>query len=326
MTTHVLDELLATLDVRLHAFALCDIQRGHRLQFEAMDAVVVHYVLAGRGVVHQQDAAPVEFGPHSMLVVAPRKAQSLASEPVTRTVAADSPRLLADGLITFVARNGEGVDAVQGFDAEAGGLLVVCGTITATFGGRFGLFDRLLEPLVEDVRGDPAMHAAFDTLLRELSMPGVGSRALTEALMKQCLVLLLRNHLAREGSQTPLFAALVDPRLARALCAVLAKPGAPHTLQSLANEAGMSRSVFAERFVTAYGQSPFEFVQAARLDHAARLLRISDLPVKAIASAVGYASRSHFSRAFSASFGQDPTRYRKRSAPPDDANAASERV
>ena len=307
-----LDDLLATLDVSLHAFALCDIQSGYRLTFGAMDAVVVHYVLAGRGSVHQQDAPPVEFGPHSMLVIAPRKAQSLAAEPVSRTVEAEkSCRLIADGLVRFVARDGEGVDGVQGFEAPGeGGLLVVCGTITATLGGRFGLFDHLAEPVVADITAEPRMHAAFDQLLLELGTPGVGSRALSEALMKQCLVLLMRNLLARGGAETALFSALADPRLARAVSAVLARPGSAHTVQSLAAEAGMSRSAFAERFVAAYGESPFEFVQSARLDHAARLLRISDLPVKSIASAVGYASRSHFSRAFRNSFGADPTKYR----------------
>jgi AraC-like DNA-binding protein len=247
-----------------------------------------------------------------MLVVAPGKAQSLAAEPVRHTVQAEtSCRLLADGLVKFVARDGEGVDGVQGFDAAGeGGLLVVCGTITATVGGRFGLFDHLTGPVVADIRAEPAMHAAFDQLLRELGMPGVGSRALSEALMKQCLVLLMRNLLARGGAETALFSAIADPRLARTVSAVLADPGAPHTVQSLAVEAGMSRSVFAERFVAAYGESPFGFVQSARLDHAARLLRISDLPVKSVASVVGYASRSHFSRAFRSAYGKDPTKYR----------------
>ena len=124
MSRSPLDDLLTTLDVRLNAFALCDIQSGYRLAFEAMDAVVVHYVLAGRGSVHQQDAPPVEFGPHSMLVVAPRKAQSLAAEPVAHTVQAEtSCRLLADGLVKFIARDGEGVDGVQGFDAAGQGAV-----------------------------------------------------------------------------------------------------------------------------------------------------------------------------------------------------------
>jgi transcriptional regulator GlxA family with amidase domain len=54
-----------------------------------------------------------------------------------------------------------------------------------------------------------------------------------------------------------------------------------------------------------------EFVQTVRLRIAARMLAGSDMPVKSIAAAVGYASRSHFSRAFAARFGNDPSRYRR---------------
>jgi hypothetical protein len=53
-----------------------------------------------------------------------------------------------------------------------------------------------------------------------------------------------------------------------------------------------------------------DFVQAVRLRTAARLLQTSELPVKAVAAAVGYSSRSHFSRAFSGHFGVDPSAYR----------------
>ena len=36
------------------------------------------------------------------------------------------------------------------------------------------------------------------------------------------------------------------------------------------------------------------------------------MPVKVIAASVGYASRSHFSHAFSAAYGIDPTAFRRR--------------
>jgi AraC-like DNA-binding protein len=299
MKLNILEELLTTLDVRVHAFALCEIQEGFRLKFDPMEAVVVHYVLAGQGVLHQEGDKPVPFGTGCMMLVAPGRAQSLATDRADFDVAADqSCRFLADGLLKFDAREG------------AGDLLVVCGTITATYGGSFGLFDHQAGPIVEDIRNWPDMRSAFETLLRELSDPRMGTRALTEALMKQCLILLLRNHLDQSGPEAPLFQALRDPKLARAVAAVLAQPGAAHTLESLAEVAGMSRSVFAERFASTYRQTPFAFIQLTRLRNAARLLSVSDLPVKAIAASIGYASRSHFSRAFKTAFGLDPTSYR----------------
>ncbi|MBW3559755.1 MAG: AraC family transcriptional regulator, partial [Proteobacteria bacterium] len=121
----------------------------------------------------------------------------------------------------------------------------------------------------------------------------------------------LRTHLTRFGTQAPLFRALKEPRLVRVIGAVLADPAAPHTVQSLADAAGMSRSVFAKHFQESYGKTPLEFVQSARLRHGARMLATTELPISSITSCIGYSSRSHFSRAFRAAYGVDPTACRR---------------
>jgi hypothetical protein len=53
--------------------------------------------------------------------------------------------------------------------------------------------------------------------------------------MKQCLILLLRQHLVHYGVDSPFFAALQDRRLARAVAAILERPAAPHTVDGLAH-------------------------------------------------------------------------------------------
>jgi transcriptional regulator GlxA family with amidase domain len=88
------------------------------------------------------------------------------------------------------------------------------------------------------------------------------------------------------------------------------RPSAPFTLEGLAEIAGMSRAAFAERFKQAFERTPMEFLRDVRLRLAARLLTTSDLPVKTVAGRVGFASRSHFSRAFKAYAGRDPAAYR----------------
>ena len=55
-----------------------------------------------------------------------------------------------------------------------------------------------------------------------------------------------------------------DPRLARAMIDVLERPEQPHTLDSLAAAAGMSRTVFADKFREVFAQSPNEFIQEFR--------------------------------------------------------------
>ena len=101
-----------------------------------------------------------------------------------------------------------------------------------------------------------------------------------------------------------------EPKLARAVLAVLEKPGAPYTVESLAALAGMSRASFADRFSQVFGQAPMDFVQRVRLRIAARLLTTTDLPIKVIASTIGYASRSAFSRAFETVYGAGPSDFR----------------
>jgi len=55
-----------------------------------------------------------------------------------------------------------------------------------------------------------------------------------------------------------------------------------------------------------------EFLKALRLGRAAELLTRTDLPVKTVASEVGYSSRSSFTRAFVARYGCAPARFRSR--------------
>jgi transcriptional regulator GlxA family with amidase domain len=55
------------------------------------------------------------------------------------------------------------------------------------------------------------------------------------------------------------------------------------------------------------GESVMQFYRRLRLDKAEELLRQSGLPLSEVALAAGFASRSHFSRAFRAQFGVSPS-------------------
>lgn len=135
------------------------------------------------------------------------------------------------------------------------------------------------------------------------------------ALMNQCLIVFLRRLYRDQTGAVPWLQALADPRLSRALDAILTNPAHPHTVDSLARVAGMSRSVFAERFAAAIGRTAALFLRETRLRRAAELLRHSDEQVKAVALRVGFSSRSHFTTAFREHFGVDPTAYRAAAQP-----------
>ena len=300
MAVDVLDRLLTTLAVRLHAFSVCRIGRARRLAFPSFEAVTVHYVLKGSGVLRVGSGEWLPFGPRSVIIVPARQSHVMGDAGPTGDVvqAEDHCFLLGDGLVRFTTGEGE---------AET---LLVCGAISASYGGGLGLFGLLREPMIEDGSTHPVLEAAFELMLAEVASPSLGTQAMTEALMKQCFITLLRQHLLRDQSGSPLFAALHHPRLARAVLAVIEAPAAPHTVESLASHAGMSRASFAEHFSRAFRQGPIEFVQKVRLRVGARLLTTTDLPLKVIAQSVGYAGSAPFSRAFRSAYETDPTTYR----------------
>ena len=303
-----LDRLLVTLDVAVEAFAICEVRKGYRLLGEYSNSIAVHYVLVGTMFLMVPGLPVVMCGPGSIVIVPPNTVQNLSAEDgAAIDVAADENcKLTRDGMLVF--------DAAQG---GTGDLRVVCGLIMASFSGSFGLLDQITAPLVGDLGDMDVVRHAFSIMLDEINGPKLGTRALTGALMKTCLVMLLRRHLEGNEPHSVFLADARDPRLGKAIAAVLDKPAAPHTVASLALLAGMSRSVFARDFQSSFSMSPMEFVAKTRLHHSAEMLRSSDVSIKVIAASIGFASRSHFSRAFRAAYGTDPRNFRKTATKPE---------
>ena len=119
----------------------------------------------------------------------------------------------------------------------------------------------------------------FIVLLAESARPTIGTRALTEALLKQCLILLLRRMIQRGTAPLPWMVTVTDVRLARALRAIFERSSEPFTVESLAAIAGMSRSSFAARFTQTIGQTPMSLLRVARLRRARELLVTTGTPV-----------------------------------------------
>jgi AraC-like DNA-binding protein len=294
------DQFLDGLQVRLKPFAVCDIRDGAGLPLED-EVAHVHYVLRGSAHVLRRGHAALPFPVDHVLILPPRVAVRVVSgtrarfefpEPVCRAIPG-------------------GWDWIDVGGGRSGAVLA-CGKVEVTHQGAIGLFDRLREPLVEDVSEEPSFRDAIRLLLSELAFPKPGTPVLTATLMKQCLIVLLRRYWQDEAGPAPWLSSLKDPQLGEAVLAMADKPEAPHTLQELAEISGMSRAAFAEHFKRAYRRTPMDYLKTLRLRRAAELLSGSDLPVKVVTGRVGFESRSYFTRAFRAFSGLHPTEYRAR--------------
>jgi len=149
------------------------------------------------------------------------------------------------------------------------------------------------------------MAAACLKLMRSPELlSGEASAAAYEATMA------LHDGLFGAAPATPSLA----PPIARAQSFITEHLGEPLGVDRLARVAGLSRAHFVRRFASESGQSPSDFVSAARMERATRLLIATDQPVAAIATATGFANGNYFAKAFRRLNGISPSDYRSAAA------------
>ncbi|MET4102442.1 AraC family transcriptional activator of mtrCDE [Roseovarius sp. MBR-78] len=302
------DRILSALDIRAEPFAICALEGACSLGLGRVPRATLHYVLGGRGDLRLPGHAPLELAPGRLVLVPAAIRHSLCNA--------------GGGQVGVPACRPAGLDIEEHIArGEAGGnMVVLCATISLSLHGTHGLVDLLRAPLSLDVTRAPVAAQAMAALLDEMGHARAGGRAMVRALLLQCMIEMLRARLEAGDAGLTWIAALADPGLWAALGVMLDAPGADYTLDSLAQAAGMSRSRFAERFQAACGSGAMAFLRDLRLARAAQMLSERRMPVEQVARAVGFQSRSAFSRAFVAMWGETPRAMRGR------AGHAAERV
>jgi AraC-like DNA-binding protein len=142
-----------------------------------------------------------------------------------------------------------------------------------------------------------------------------GGQCVLLRLSELMFVEVLRRYLTGlPAEQTGWLAGVRDPVVGHALSLLHGRPAHPWTLEALARDVGVSRSVMAERFVHYVGQPPMHYLARWRMQLAARQLADGVAKVSAVALDVGYDSESAFSRAFKKMVGEPPAAWRKGAA------------
>lgn len=293
-----LEQIFDALEVEVQAFAICEIGEHFSLQCDPHEDIVLHFVLQGEGYLECQYGR-YQLVPGALAIIPQRLRKSLTGAgPIREVRPAEPTCFLRNEIVRFRAT-----------DCKSD-LLLGCAVLKSSITHAVPLFRQLEIPIVTHT-DDPATRGLFAALLNEVAKPRAGARAFLSAIMKQLLIVLLRADVGQNG---PIMSDhLTKPQINRVAMMIRAKPGEAHSIFAMAARAGMSRSRFIAHFAKAYGCTPMAFVQSARLASAATLLRSSDLPVKAVAATVGYASRSQFSKVFQDKHGQSPSAFRRNS-------------
>lgn len=139
-----------------------------------------------------------------------------------------------------------------------------------------------------------------------------GGEAVLERISEMMFVDAVRRHTERLPEEsTGWLAGLRDRQVGRALALMHESPARAWTIDALANDVGLSRSAFYERFLRLVGQPPMHYLTQWRMAMAATLLRQSRAPIVSIALDVGYESEAAFARAFKRLVGTPPARWRR---------------
>jgi AraC-like DNA-binding protein len=190
------------------------------------------------------------------------------------------------------------------------------------FCGHFEFDDGALHPLLASlpasivIRGDDSLNAGWlDPIMGFVQQQVKGGRAGAEAIVHRLTEILfiqvVRAFVDRAGEAAGCLAGVLDENLGRALSAVHVAPEKDWTVEAMAQQAGLSRTVFAARFRRMIGLTPLDYVMRWRMHEARRRLIDTKASLVEIADAVGYRSEAAFARAFKRRFGASPGSFKR---------------
>ena len=100
-------------------------------------------------------------------------------------------------------------------------------------------------------------------------------------------------------------------QVGNALRLLHANPAREWTVDGLAREVAVSRSVLAQRFTEMVGETPMRYLANWRMQLAKQMMREGSRNIQEIATRVGYESEAAFNRAFKRATGSPPATWRK---------------
>lgn len=163
----------------------------------------------------------------------------------------------------------------------------------------------------EDPSRTSAMSKLLNLITSETESAAPGSEAVVDKLAEVLFIHVVRAYMLQSQADRGFLAALSDTQLSKVVTSIHESPGSRWSVDRLAAQAGMSRSVFAKRFQQVTGITPMQYVTRWRMQLAYEALRNTKISVAAIAENAGYQTEASFRKAFKEVTGIGPGAARK---------------
>lgn len=237
----------------------------------------------------------------------------------------DSPRLLGSGDFVvfphdtphFVSsdQNTPPSHIINQVPEKSSGKItsLLCGYFEFRNRNVWPLLDSLPNTVVLDLKEGGRQHSAYplvQLMISELERNQQGMGAVLNELAYLLFIQVLRMQI-ESGTSTGLLLALADRQIGRTLNLLHLDFQHDWSVAELANEVGMSRSVFSEKFGSLVGKTPMRYLAEWRMQEAWDMLRSDDTSMATIADNVGYSSEMAFRKAFRKITGETPGRVRR---------------
>lgn len=203
-----------------------------------------------------------------------------------------------------------------------GGMLanILCGYFEFDRKIRSPLLDAL--PPFIHIKGADAtelswLQTTINFICYETRAAGHGTEAVVNRLVEVLFIQIMRAYITQSTMPLGILGAIADAKVGLALNAMHQKPEYNWSLEDLAQQAGMSRTAFAQRFHTLAGQTPMHYLTIWRMQKAKELLESSNMTMPAIAEQTGYQSEASFSKAFKKCMGISPGACRRKAIKSD---------
>jgi AraC-like DNA-binding protein len=290
-----LTDILQDLRLKSSFYCRSDVCAPWGLAFSIQDGPAFHIFLVGQGYLRMDSqntslqAGDVVLLPHSVAhdLVSGTKNLAVPIEKLSSTHVGDNA--------AFLTLEGDGDRS-----------LLICGRV------RFaGLVEH---PLIALLPKMLILHTAhkqdtgqedewLGSTLRMLAEEAYSLRPGSMAVMKRLADILVLQTIrawldGNANQQEGWLAALRDPEIGKVLVSIHQQAEYRWTVNSLAAQAHLSRSVFSERFSRLVGMAPMQYVTHWKMHLASNWIEEDRLSLREVTHRLGYSSEAAFSRAF----------------------------